>query len=180
MGRRGPKPKPQEDRERIIMHVLAELSAGRPVSRIFREDEGLCNQATFWRWHFDDEELRGKLADARANGVEAMLDKAIDVAETPQLGEIVTVERDPEHQKDLDEGAVIETKDGNPYEGMIVKVRKEDMLGHRKLVVDTYLKAAQMLKPKTYGPKLDLTSGGEKLGLSAEVEAARRRASKNE
>jgi hypothetical protein len=59
---------------------------------------------------------------------------------------------------------------------MIVKIRKEDMLGHRKLVVETYIKAAQMLKPKTYGPKLDLTSGGEKLGLSAELEAARRRA----
>jgi hypothetical protein len=32
-----------------------------------------------------------------------------------------------------------------------------------------------MLKPKTYGPKLDLTSGGEKIGLSAELEAARKR-----
>jgi hypothetical protein len=32
-----------------------------------------------------------------------------------------------------------------------------------------------MLKPKTYGPKLDLTSGGEKLALSSELEAARRR-----
>jgi len=32
------------------------------------------------------------------------------------------------------------------------------------------------MKPMTYGEKLDLTSGGEKLGLSIEIEASRRRA----
>jgi hypothetical protein len=85
------------------------------------------------------------------------------------------LERDPEHQKDLDEGAEITSVDGSPYEGMVIKVRKEDMLGHRKLLIDTIIKQAQMLKPKTYGPKLDLTSGGEKIGLSAELEAARKR-----
>ena len=36
------------------------------------------------------------------------------------------------------------------------------------------------MKPLTYGDKLDLTSGGEKLGLSAEIEASRRRAAEGE
>jgi hypothetical protein len=52
------------------------------------------------------------------------------------------------------------------------------MLGHRKLLIDTIIKQAQMLKPKTYGPKLDLTSGGEKIALSTELEAARQRVGK--
>lgn len=130
---------------------------------------------TFWRWHFEDEELRAKVAEARANGIESKLDEAMAIAETPMLGEIVTYERDPEHQRDVEAGDELTASDGTPYAGMIVKVRREDMLGHRKLLIETIIKQAQMLKPKTYGPKLDLTSGGEKLGLAAEIEAARRR-----
>jgi hypothetical protein len=165
-----------KDRERIIAHVLTHVSAGRSVSEILGEDDGMPDQATFWRWHFEDwQELRGKLASARENGVEARMEEAVQVARTPMLGEIVTVERDPELQQDIDEGQEPTKLDGSPYEGMIVKVRKEDMLGHRKLLVDTLIKSAQMLKPKTYGPKLDLTSGGERLTLASELDAARKR-----
>jgi hypothetical protein len=172
-----------KEREKIIEHVLAELSAGVPISRTLGDDKEpwLCTERCFWKWyHQDDAETENglvqKVARARHSGVEAMLDRAVHVAETPQLGEVVTIERDPELHKDITEGMEPTSPDGTPHEGMIVKIRKEDMLGHRKLVVETYIKAAQMLKPKTYGPKLDLTSGGEKLGLSAELEAARRRA----
>lgn len=56
----------------------------------------------------------------------------------------------------------------------------EDSPKSRSIRVTTRIKAAQMLKPKTYGPKLDLTSGGEKIGLSAEIEASRRRAAEGE
>jgi hypothetical protein len=175
------------ERDKIIAHVLAELSAGIPISRTLGPDreDWLCCERAFWNWYYeadaDDENgLVQKVARARECGIEAKMDQAMHIAETPMMGEVVTVERDPEHQKDLDEGAEITSVDGSPYEGMIVKVRKEDMLGHRKLLIDTIIKQAQMLKPKTYGPKLDLTSGGERIGLSAEVEAARRRAAENE
>jgi hypothetical protein len=168
-----------EEREKIIGHVLTEVSTGRTVSEIIEQDDGMPDQATFWRWHFEDwNELRGKLADARENGVEARMEEAVKVARTPMMGEVVTIERDPDHQRDVEEGAEVTKKDGSPYEGMTVKIRKEDMLGHRRLLVDTLLKSAQMLKPKTYGPKLDLTSAGEKIGLSTEIEAARKRVSK--
>jgi hypothetical protein len=50
----------------------------------------------------------------------------------------------------------------------------------RKVRIYAREKFAQMIAPRKYGPKLDLTSGGEKLGLSAEVEAARRRALEDE
>jgi hypothetical protein len=181
MAKTGRKPTPDNERKRIIEHVLTQVSCGRTVSEIIAEDADMPDQATFWRWHFDDwGGLRGNLASARENGVEARMEEAVKVARTPMMGEIVTIERDPEAQKDIEDGqepTIAAT--GEPYEGMIVKVRKEDMLGHRKLLVDTLIKSAQMLKPKTYGPKLDLTSGGEKLGLSAELEAARKRAGDN-
>ena len=176
MGKAKARPETADQRRtRQIAHILAEVATGRPVTSVLAEDQGMPSKSEFWRWHLDDENLRGNLADARANGIEALMEDARQIAATPMIGEEITIERDPEHQADLDDGAEVIRDDGNPYEGMIVKVKKGDMLGHRKLLIETIHKQAQMLKPKTYGPKLDLTSGGEKIALSAEIEAARRR-----
>jgi hypothetical protein len=142
-----------KDRERIIAHVLAETATGRFISRILAEDEGMPGATTFWRWIFDDEELRAKVADARAQGVEALLDECGEIADD---GANDYVER--------------QRGDGSTF----IALDKEAVM-RSKLRVDTRIKLAQMLKPKTYGPKLDLTSGGEKLALSSELEAARRR-----
>ena len=46
----------------------------------------------------------------------------------------------------------------------------------RRIRADYRLKLLAKWDAKRYGDKLDLTSGGEKLGLSAELEAARKRA----
>lgn len=155
MAKSGRKPTPDDEKQCIITHILTELATGRPVSRTCREDK-VCDAKTFWRWYFNDDELRQKVADARASGVEAKMDQAMDVAETPMIGEIVTVE------------------------GEKRTVKTEDMLGHRKLLVDTIHKQAQMLKPKTYGPKLDVTSDGKALGLSDAMRAAEKRLGESE
>jgi hypothetical protein len=44
-----------------------------------------------------------------------------------------------------------------------------------RLIFDAERWHLSKMLPKVFGDKLDLTSGGEKIGLSAEVEAARRR-----
>lgn len=147
------KPKaPKIDREAIIAHVLAETATGRFISRILAEDEGMPASTTFWRWIFDDENLRAKVADARAQGVEALLD---------ECGEIADDGRNDFMEKQTREGS-------------FVALDKEAVM-RSKLRIETRIKMAQMLKPKTYGPKLDLTSGGERIGLSGEIEAARQR-----
>jgi hypothetical protein len=160
-----------EQREEIIAHVLAELSAGVPISRTLGKDREtwLCSERCFWNWYYqadaDDENgLVQKVARARECGIEAKMDQAMQVAETPMVGEIVI-------HKHINVGG-----EAIP----VTEVREQDMIEHRKLLVDTIHKQAQMLKPKTYGPKLDLTSGGEKLALSAELEAARKRAAEGE
>lgn len=144
---------PAARRERQIAHILAEVASGRHVSRILREDEGMPSKSEFWRWHFRDDGLRGKLADARANGVEALLDECAEIADDGTNDWI-------ERKRD----------DGSTYEAI-----NGEHIQRSKLRIETRVKMAQMLKPKTYGPKLDLTSGGEKLGLAAELEAARKR-----
>jgi hypothetical protein len=45
-----------------------------------------------------------------------------------------------------------------------------------RVKIAAYQWRAAKLKPKVYSDKLDLTSGGEKIGLPAEIEASRRRA----
>jgi hypothetical protein len=175
----------EKDKERIIAHVLGELSSGIPISRTLgaNREPWLCTERHWWNWYYeasaeDVDGLVQKVSRARACGVEAQMDRAAYIAETPMMGEIITIERDPEHQKDAEDGAEITKLDGAPYEGMTVKIRREDMLGHRKLLVDTLIKQAQMLKPKTYGPKLDLTTQGEKIGLSDMIAEGRKRAEK--
>lgn len=146
------------NREKIIQHVLAELSSGMPISRTLGDDreDWLCCQRTFWNWYYeadaeDPDGLVQKVARARHCGIEAKMDEAMRVAETPMIGEVKV-------DKMVNVGGV-----ARPF----TEVRHEDMLGHRKLVVDTIHKQAQMLKPKTYGARLDVTSGGEKLQREA-------------
>lgn len=135
-------PYTDEEKRAIILHVVSELSCGRSIAKIMREDKGMPDKTTFWAWHAQDEEIQQMVSVAREHGIEAQLDDAQDIADEvkPTMAEI---------QK-------------------------------AKLQCDMRVKMAQMLKPKKYGPKLDLTSAGEKIALSAELEAARRRASEGE
>jgi hypothetical protein len=158
-----------EEKAEIIAHVLVNVASGRPVDRIFREDEStdvgieLCDQRTFWKWLFADEkdELGQKLARAREFGIEALLDKAISVAETPMMGESHVIERIKPADMDVDD--IIDDVQQD-----LVKTTRGDMTAHRKLYIETMFKAAQMLK-------LDLTSKGERISVADELEAAMRR-----
>jgi hypothetical protein len=62
---------------------------------------------------------------------------------------------------------------------MIVDQLDEDPQS-RRIRADYRLKLLAKWDAKRYGDKLDLTSGGEKIGLSAEIEASRRRAAEGE
>lgn len=133
----------------MLAHIYAEVACGRSLNRVLKEDEGMPSPSAFWRWHMADDDIRDNLARARENGVEALMDEAIDIANTPLIGEVRVTK------------------------GEKVEVRQEDMLGHRKLQVDTRLKYAQMIAPRKYGPKVDLTSGGKPITNDVGDAAAR-------
>lgn len=138
------------DRSDVLPHIYAEVASGRSLDKVLNEDAGMPSPSTFWRWHMDDADIRDNLARARENGVERLMGETVDIANTPMLGTIVT-----------------EKADGS------IETRKEDMLGHRKLMIETRLKYAQMIAPRKYGPKLDLTSAGERMQMD-EVSALTR------
>jgi hypothetical protein len=145
-----------EEKDEILAYVLVQVSTGRFVSRVFREDQTTDNGIklpaawTFWRWMLEDEsgELDAKLLRAREKGIEALLDETIDIADQ----------------------ATLDTIRGEEGE----ERPNTEWLQRSKLRIETRIKLAQMMKPKTYGPKLDVTSGGEKLGLAEEIEQHRR------
>lgn len=151
-----------EQKAEVAAYVLINVACGRFVSRVFREDKTtdtgvkLPNAATFWRWVLEDEtgELDEKLVRARERGIEALLDETIDIADDG---------RNDTYLKELPSGLEVEAVDS-------------DVIQRSKLRIETRIKLAQMLKPKTYGPKLDLTSGNKPIGIAAELEAARLRA----
>lgn len=154
---RAKRPTKALDREKAIPVILAGVAAGTALDVVLKDDPTLPSPSTFWRWHMDDKDLRDNLARAREIGVEVHMDEALAIADTPMPGTVVTRKLD---------------KDGKEYD----EVRTEDMLGHRKLMIDTRIKRAQMIAPRKYGPKLDLTSDGEKVVLD-DVSVATRLAS---
>lgn len=152
-----------EERAEIIAHVLVQVATGRFVSRVFREDKTTATgvklpaHSTFWLWVFQDdnraadqsEKLSDKLARAREYGIEALLDETVDIADETLFDTI---------------------KDESGSERP-----NSEWISRSKLRIETRIKLAQMLKPKKYGAKLDLTSAGEKLDLAAAVAAGNAR-----
>jgi hypothetical protein len=155
----GPPGYSEEQRAKIIDHVVAELACGRSVKRILEEDEEMPASSQFWKWHFESEEIQEKVARARVHGADALMDETVTIADDATHDWRLKPKKDDEDEDDW-------------------AFDKENVL-RSKLRVDTRQKYAQMIAPRKYGPKLDLTSGGEKLGLSAELEAARRRTGEN-
>lgn len=138
----------EEQWEEQFQHIIAELAAGRSVSKILREDDGMPPPRTFWNRIYRNEVLYEKISRAREFGADALLDEARAIADTPMEGEEVMMEFGPDGAKR--------------------RITRKDMLGHRRLQIDTRVKYAQMIAPRKYGPKLDLTSDGEGLASIAE------------
>lgn len=83
-----------------------------------------------------DEQLAARIARARSAGYDAIADECVDIANTPVEG----VRRE-------------ESENG-------VKEVREDMLGHRKLQIDTRLKLLAKWDPKRYGDKQEIKHSG--------------------
>lgn len=101
--------------------------------------------STVHRWLNADEVFRENYLRARERQADLIFDQSLEIADTPLIG-VETVNK----------------ADGT------VETREGDMLGHRKLQIDTRMRMAGKLAPKKYGDKLDLNHGGE-LGLKVEI-----------
>lgn len=143
-----------QEKEIAITHILSQVSAGRSVAQILRDDKDfvdLPSACTFWIWHLRDEALQSDLARARSNGVEAHMEEIIDIADTSNADAYVDY-----------------AKDGTP----IARIDGE-ALRRSALRIQTRTQRAAMLLPRKYGAKLDMTSNGETVGAASLTEAQR-------
>lgn len=150
-----------EQKDEILAHVFVGVATGRYVSRIFAEDDTtetgvkMPAESTFWLWLFQgDDKLSEKLARAREAGIEVRLAECEEIADD-SVNDYVLKKYGEDDER---------------WEYASEHVQRS------KLRIDTRIKLAQMMKPKKYGAKLDLTSNGKPIGVAAELEAARLRA----
>lgn len=123
-----------------LNEIVRRLSKGEPLVWICA-DEGMPDDDTVRAWMDREdigEHVSRAIARARALGFDAIAADALRIADTPVLGETV---------RDSD-------KEGRT-------VTQEDMLGHRKLQVETRLKLLAKWDPKRYGDKLELAGNAE-------------------
>lgn len=129
------------------------LIEGRSLRSICR-DEDMPSTSAVCRWLRDNPPFREQYALARESQGDTYADEIVDIADDKSNDTI---------------------KDENGQERA-----NTEWISRSRLRVDARKWAASKLKPKVYGDKLDMTSGGEKIALSAEIEAARRRISEGQ
>lgn len=103
----------------------------RGLDYICAQDETLPHPSTVYRWQDEHPEFRESFARAKERQADLIFGEALEIADTPVTGIERTTKAD----------GSVETREG-------------DMLGHRRLQVETRLKMAGKLAPKKYGDRL--------------------------
>ncbi|WAL81325.1 terminase [Pandoraea sp. XJJ-1] len=109
--------------------ICERVAEGEPLRAICRE-EGMPAWRTVYHWTEDIPEFAAHIARARVMGREAIFEDTLIIADTPE------------------EGVETETSENG------VKERRGDMLGHRKLKIETRFKLLAKWDPKKYGERL--------------------------
>ena len=118
----------------IARLMCEQLSEGIPLREICRQD-GFPMWRTVYLWMSKDPDLNTAIARARDVGYDAMAEDCLVIADTPMLGEEVSESEDEEGVRR-------------------VTIKRIDMLGHRKLQIETRLKLLAKFNPKRYGDKI--------------------------
>ena len=135
----------------IFDKIIERLEGGEPMAAICREP-GMPAARTVREWNETvdgvprNPKLSAALACARDDGRDWLAAECLLIADTPMEGVVEEYER-----------KMFKKPDGTEYEKLVlIKRRKEDMLGHRKLKIDTRLKLLAIWDPKRFGQGVTL------------------------
>ena len=125
-------------------------SSDLPLRQICRENEGFPAWRTIYDWMARDDALGDEgvglsaaIARAREIGYDAIAEECLIIADTPKMGKRTTFKSGAEEDEDS------------------MMVVEEDMLGHRKLQIETRLKLLAKFNPKKYGERVQLANDEE-------------------
>ena len=112
----------------LAAEICERLSDGEPLRQICRDDH-MPAWTSIYNWAAADKELSERIAQARKQGYDAIAEEALLIADTPLIGETET----------------------SSTTGLTIT--RQDMLGHRKLQIETRLKLLAKWDPSKYGDR---------------------------
>lgn len=113
----------------VLRRIVDGLSEGTPLT-VICAPAAMPSDNTVRDWMNADPDVAGAIARARDRGFDKIALEALRIADTPIIGEEIT-----------------ESEDG-------MQVKRSDMLGHRKLQIETRLKLLAKWDPKRYGDRM--------------------------
>lgn len=136
--------------EELADKICDQVSNGIPL-RVVCRTEGMPSWRTVYDWCNAHPSFATRLAHARDMGYDALAEEALDISNTPVSGTKKVYSSGADKDKDS------------------MTVTEEDMLGHRKLQIETRLKLLACWNPKKYGNKVAV-GGDEENPLKATVD----------
>lgn len=137
----------KKHKEEIFNKIIdAIVDGGKPIRQILKED-WTPSTSTFFLWLEEDESKSKRYARACEIRADMLFEEMMHIAYTPEEGETIKMSQKGEGKRAKKE----------------MEKTKGDMLGHRRLKIDTIKWALSKMEPKKYGTKLDLTSNNEKI-----------------
>lgn len=133
----------------LLDQIVQRLSAGEPMAQICR-DPGMPAARTVRDWISQKDDVSAAIARAREDGEDWLAAECLLIADAPKEGVIEEYERRMIDNPDDPDGEKVE-------EFVITKRKVEDMLGHRKLQIETRLKLLAKWNPRKYGENVNLT-----------------------
>jgi len=134
-----PGGRPSEYTQELADEICEELALGKSLRTVCLSEK-MPSMKTIFNWMRTYPEFLQQYARAKEESADAMAEETLYIADTKELGQILTTKSD----------GSVETKE-------------EDMLGHRKLQIETRKWLMAKMKPKKYGDKVDLTTNGKDL-----------------
>ena len=130
--------------------ICKRISLGETLASICK-DIGI-ERSTVYRWFEAHQDFSQRFAHAREIGFDAIADEALNIADTPVIGDI--------------------EETGENDKGPFHKLKRADMIEHRKLQVETRLKLLSKWCPKKYGNNAALeVTGADGGAIKTETKA---------
>lgn len=136
------------NKERIKAEIVAWLSEGKTLRDYCKSREGLPSYPTIFAWLDQDKQFAIDYARGREVGFEILAEEALHIADNTRMGRKIV------------------TNSGGDDDAMTVT--EEDMLGHRKLQIDTRMRLLKAWHPKKYGDRT-VVAGDDEAPLAVEV-----------
>jgi hypothetical protein len=149
------------DRETLVTEICARISTGEPLAQICR-DVHMPDRTVVYDWINQDESISQRFAHARSLGFDAIADECLVISNTPQVGveEKVT--------------PAVRNQQGDVVVPESIELKRGDMLGHRKLQIETRLKLLAKWDPKRYGEKQQVEHSGTIDSATTIIESRKR------